>query len=229
MVVKLYQDYLSQPCRAVLIFLNVCKIPIEEHEIALSRGDQLKPDILKLNPSKRVPFIIDTTENDLFVFESNAIMRYIANKYLKPENPYYPRDNIIHQLNIESAMRDYYTKIRPITLPVFIKILAPLQGSESLYNKEQCHEQAKKILKYVDDQLTHRLYITDLNRMTVPDLLFYCEIVQLGIISFDIKKYKNVIDWLNRIGINKHVKNAHWRLREVVMGIDEPSLFNNII
>jgi hypothetical protein len=54
-------------------------------------------------------------------------------------------------------------------------------------------------------------------------------VVQLGIISFDIKKFRNLVDWLNRVSVNKHVRDAHWRIREIVKAADEPSLFANIV
>jgi hypothetical protein len=63
----------------------------------------------------------------------------------------------------------------------------------------------------------------------VADIFVYCEVVQLGIISFDIKKFSNLVDWLNRVSVNKHVRDAHWRIREIVKAADEPSLFANIV
>ena len=47
--------------------------------VNLSEGEQFKPDFLKISPNGRIPAIVDT-ENDLSIFESGAIMIYLADK-----------------------------------------------------------------------------------------------------------------------------------------------------
>jgi glutathione S-transferase len=93
MTIKLYIDYMSQPARAILIFCELTKIPIEITEVNISIGEHLKPPCSTLNPSRRIPFIIDTTEQDFLVFESQAIVRYLSAKFLTAKNSLYPRDS----------------------------------------------------------------------------------------------------------------------------------------
>ena len=47
--------------------------------VNLSEGEQKKPDFLKISPNGRIPAIIDTS-NNLSIFESGAIMIYLADK-----------------------------------------------------------------------------------------------------------------------------------------------------
>ena len=47
--------------------------------VNLGEGDQKKPDFLKISPNGRIPAIIDT-DNKLSIFESGAIMIYLADK-----------------------------------------------------------------------------------------------------------------------------------------------------
>ena len=49
-------------------------------EIDLIKGDQKKKSFLKINPNGRIPAIIDREENNLAIFESGAIMIYLAEK-----------------------------------------------------------------------------------------------------------------------------------------------------
>ncbi|MBL4787797.1 MAG: glutathione S-transferase N-terminal domain-containing protein [Kordiimonadaceae bacterium] len=48
--------------------------------ISLMEGEQKKPEFLALNPNGRIPVIVDTKADNLAVFESGAIMIYLAEK-----------------------------------------------------------------------------------------------------------------------------------------------------
>ena len=47
--------------------------------VNLGEGEQKKPEFLKISPNGRIPAIIDT-DNNLSIFESGAIMIYLADK-----------------------------------------------------------------------------------------------------------------------------------------------------
>ena len=63
----------------VSCLLEALKIPYEVHSVNLGNGDQHKPDFLQISPNGRIPAIVDT-DNDLSIFESGAIMLYLADK-----------------------------------------------------------------------------------------------------------------------------------------------------
>ena len=48
--------------------------------IDLGSGDQKQPEFLSINPNGRIPAIIDRSMDDLAIFESGAIMVYLAEK-----------------------------------------------------------------------------------------------------------------------------------------------------
>ena len=59
--------------------LEALNIDYQAHLVNLSEGEQKKPDFLKISPNGRIPAIIDTS-NNLSIFESGAIMIYLADK-----------------------------------------------------------------------------------------------------------------------------------------------------
>ena len=61
--------------------LEALKMEYKAILVNLGEGDQKKPDFLKISPNGRIPAIIDT-ENNLSIFESGAIMIYLADKAL---------------------------------------------------------------------------------------------------------------------------------------------------
>ncbi len=62
------------------VTLEELGLPYETHAISLMEGEQKKPAFLKLNPNGRIPAIIDRDADNLTVFESGAIMIYLAEK-----------------------------------------------------------------------------------------------------------------------------------------------------
>ncbi len=60
--------------------LEALEIPYETHFVNISEGDQRKPDFLALNPNGRIPVIVDRELDNLAIFESGAIMIYLAEK-----------------------------------------------------------------------------------------------------------------------------------------------------
>ena len=71
----------------VSCLLEALEMDYEAILVNLSEGEQKKPNFLKISPNGRIPAIVDT-ENDLSIFESGAIMIYLADKAGKliPQN-----------------------------------------------------------------------------------------------------------------------------------------------
>ncbi len=71
------------------VTLEELGLPYEVHPINLSANQQKEEWYLKLNPNGRIPTIVDRDNDDFAVFESGAIMIYLAEKTgrLMPSDP----------------------------------------------------------------------------------------------------------------------------------------------
>ncbi len=64
----------------VSILLEETGLPYTVHPIRLHEGQQKEPWFLKINPNARIPAIVDRDNGDFAVFESGAILIYLAEK-----------------------------------------------------------------------------------------------------------------------------------------------------
>ncbi len=73
----------------ISIALEELELPYTLHQLNLERGDQKHPDYIRLNPNGRIPTIVDRDNDDFVVFESGAILVYLADKTgrLMPQDP----------------------------------------------------------------------------------------------------------------------------------------------
>ncbi len=62
------------------VALEEMDIPYTVHTIDLMKGEQKKDDFLKLCPNGRIPAIVDRKNDNFSVFETGAIMIYLAEK-----------------------------------------------------------------------------------------------------------------------------------------------------
>jgi GST-like protein len=60
--------------------LEALELPYNTHVVDISKGAQNAPDYLAINPNGRIPAIVDRDNDNFSVFESGAIMLYLAEK-----------------------------------------------------------------------------------------------------------------------------------------------------
>ncbi len=75
-MLKFYFSGAPNPMK-VALFLEEAGLPYEPIAVDTRKGDQHKPDFVAINPNSKVPVIVD---GDATVFDSNAILLYLAEK-----------------------------------------------------------------------------------------------------------------------------------------------------
>ena len=76
----------------ITIMLEECKLPYKVIPLNLGKGDQFKPDFLKISPNNRMPVIIDhdgREGEEVSILESGANLVYLGEKSKKffSQNP----------------------------------------------------------------------------------------------------------------------------------------------
>ena len=75
-ILKFYYSGAPNPTK-VALFLEEAGLPYEAIPVDTRKGEQHKPEYLAINPNAKLPAIVD---GDVTVFDSNAILLYLAEK-----------------------------------------------------------------------------------------------------------------------------------------------------
>jgi glutathione S-transferase len=121
------------------IALEELGLDYELHALDLGAGEQRDPAYLKINPNGRIPAIVDREADDFAVFESGAILIYLAEKTgrLLPSDPK-GRSRVIQWLMFQMGG------------------LGPMQGQANVFVRYFEEELPSVIARYQNE--TRRLY-----------------------------------------------------------------------
>lgn len=75
-MIKFYFNHAPNPVKVALM-LEETGLPYEPVPVDTRKGEQFAPELMALNPNAKVPVIVD---GDATVFDSNAILLYLAEK-----------------------------------------------------------------------------------------------------------------------------------------------------
>ncbi|WP_017298804.1 glutathione S-transferase C-terminal domain-containing protein [Nodosilinea nodulosa] len=66
--------------RKPAILLEELQMPYTIHSVNITKDEQFAPEFLAISPNNKIPAIVDRDHDDLAVFESGAILIYLAEK-----------------------------------------------------------------------------------------------------------------------------------------------------
>ncbi|XP_055712180.1 glutathione S-transferase theta-1 [Phlebotomus papatasi] len=215
--VKFYYDLLSQPSRAMVIFLKLARIPYEDLPVALRNGEHLSEDFKnQVNRFQRVPCIND---NGFKLSESVAIVRYLANKHKIPDT-WYPQD-AKKQALVDEYLEWQHNNTR-ITCALYFQLmwLKPLLTGKKPTEKEvDTHlQRVVTTLDAIENIWLEKTPFLAGNEVTVADLWAACEIEQLTLTPYDFRKGRpRLTAWLEKVrsSSNPHYDEAHKILKKL--------------
>ncbi|XP_045173768.2 glutathione S-transferase theta-1-like [Mercenaria mercenaria] len=204
MVLELYYDLLSQPCRALFFFLKCADIEFEGKKMELLKGEHLTPEFLKKNPFHKVPVIFD---DGFGLSESIAIMRYIAIKYNLADH-WFPRADLRTQARVEEFLNWQASAVRAPCSLVFKALMTDKVGIR-FYSKQPTDEDIKAAKEEISRAVTHiaDYFIQDKqfvagDKMSAADIVVVCELYQLHPVDqLDslVKCNPKVKAWMERV------------------------------
>ncbi|TMW68075.1 hypothetical protein Poli38472_007747 [Pythium oligandrum] len=211
MSLKLYANLISQPSRAVAWLLTVKNVDFEL--VRMDFGSPLfkSEEFLAINPNGLIPVLKD---GDFTLFEGNAILTYLADKYGWED--VYPKD-LQTRAKINEYLHWHHTNVRKFTPQIVAPYIHKATNAASEEDLEYIKNAPELIVKYTT--LVEKFFVTDFvartSEPTVADYALYCEYDQLESLGLlDLSKFPKTAAWFGRM---KKV-SKHDELREEMNG-----------
>jgi len=171
------------------IALEELELPYEVHVINLMAGEQKQPDYLKLNPNGRIPTIVDRDEGNFPVFESGAILIYLAEKtgrFYPQKNKYIVLQWLMFQMGGVGPMfgqAHHFMRAKKDEIP---------------YGSERYGAEAKRLYGVLEKRLQQAAYLAD--EYSIADIATYPWVARHEWHRVDLNGYPAVKRWYDTIG-----------------------------
>ncbi len=177
------------------IMLEELGVAYTPHVVDITKNDQFKPDFLKISPNNKIPAIVDHDGpggKPIAVFESAAILIYLAQKMKSPLLPTDPRAFI----TVTEWLFFQMASVGPMfgQMNHFVKF-AP---EKIQYGIDRYTNESKRILGVMEKQIGAHGYLAGAD-YSVADIATYPWVVSAKSI-IDLAAFPAVAAWLQKTG-----------------------------
>ncbi|WP_462137434.1 glutathione S-transferase family protein [Candidatus Mycalebacterium sp.] len=177
--------------RKISIMLEETGMEYTVHTLRLDKNEQKTPEFLAINPNGRIPAIVDEDAGGFEVFESGAILFYLAEKSGKflpgdPERKSVVMQWVMFQIAGVGPMQGQVNVFRnyaPEKIPYAI----------NRYTKE-----TKRLYTVVDSRLSRAAYLAG-DEYTIADISLWPWVKEAGASDIDISGFPHLRDWFERV------------------------------
>ncbi|MEL6977825.1 MAG: glutathione binding-like protein [Pseudomonadota bacterium] len=150
------------------IFLEEAGVPYDLTFIDFAKKEQKAPDYVALNPNGRIPTIVDRSNGDFAVFESGAILWYLAEKYGK-----FLRTDAKERSETLQWLMFQMGGVGPMMgqAMYFQRIAAP-NGQEEPFSIKRYVDESRRLLEVLNTRLEGRDWLAA-DSYTIADMATY--------------------------------------------------------
>ena len=174
----------------VSIMLEELKLPYNVIAVDLVKKEQKKTGYVKLNPNGRIPTIVDLENKNFVVFESGAILIYLAEQTgkLLPEHPE-KRSKVLQWLMFQMG------GIGPMQGQAHVFYRYAPEKIEYAINRYQ--KETLRLYKVLDNQLKEKEYLAD--DFSIADIATWPWVRRHRWAGVEIEKLSNLRRWMGNL------------------------------
>ena len=193
----------SPNVQKIYIMLEECALPYKEHFVDVWKGDQFKPEFIKLNPNGRIPVIVDHEGPDgrpYTVFESGAILMYLAEKTGK-----FLSKDMARKYEVIQWLLIQLTSVGPMFGQwTHFKLFAP-KGND--YSMGRYTSELKRLYELLEKRLGQSAYLGG-QEYSIADIATFPWTRNHDAHGVKWEDHPNLARWFNAIGERPAVKAA---------------------
>jgi GST-like protein len=186
------------------ILLEELGLPYETKMVNIGKGDQFKPEFLAISPNNRMPAIVDhdVTGDPVSVFESGAIMWYLAEKTGRflPADPVGRKEVmewLFWQTGNQGPMAGQHSH--------FFNY-APEDVRKQGYAFERYERETYRCLGVLERRLEGREYLV--GDYSIADMICWPWVLIAKAMKLSMDDYPRVADWRQRIKVRPAVQQG---------------------
>ena len=170
--------------------LEEIKLPYNVIAVDLVKKEQKKAGYVKLNPNGRIPTIVDLENKNFVVFESGAILIYLAEQTgkLLPEHPE-KRSKVLQWLMFQMG------GIGPMQGQAHVFYRYAPEKIEYAINRYQ--KETLRLYKVLDNQLKEKEYLAD--DFSIADMATWPWVRRHRWAGVEIEKLSNLRRWMGNL------------------------------
>ena len=186
-----------------VIFLEEAEVEYELTYIDFGKKDQKSDWYMKLNPNGRIPTIVDRGNDNFAVFESGAILWYLAEKY----NKFLPTGEKARSEALQWMMFQM-SGIGPMMgQAMFFQRIAAPKGIEDQYAIDRYVAESRRLLEVLDKQLAGKAYLLG-NEYTIVDMAMYPWVRSYPWAKVSVEGLDNLQAWFDLIDARPKTQKA---------------------
>lgn len=185
--------------RKVSIMLEEVGLPYSVHAVDINKNEQFRPEFLKIAPNNRIPAIVDT-DTGLTLFESGAILMYLAKKTGK----LWAADGEAHWRTVEWLMWQM-AGFGPMLGQVhhFVKY----NKGKAPYAEERYSNEARRLYGVLDRRLAEVPFVA--GAYSIADISIWPWASRFEWQGIDLNAFPNVLRWYREIAARPAVEKGY--------------------
>lgn len=185
------------------IALEEMALPYELRAVSLSDLEQKRDWFLKINPNGRIPAIVDRGNNNFAVFESGAILWYLAEKYGK----FLPGDPNMRSETLQWLMFQMGGVGPMMGQAMFFQRIAKPNGDDVPYAIKRYVDESRRLLEVLDTRLEGRDWLAG-EDYSIADMATYPWARSYFWATVSVEGLDNLNAWFERIDARPRTQEA---------------------
>tara|TARA_E500000331_G_scaffold325818_1_gene343282 strand:+ start:24 stop:653 length:630 start_codon:yes stop_codon:yes gene_type:complete len=171
--------------KKISIMLEEIDFKYKVTDVNILEGEQFNPDFRKISPFSKIPVIVDHSNNKEAIFESGAILIYLAeksNKFYESKDRLKINQWLMAQMGYVGPMIGQHHQFHHYN------------PGKSEFGEKRYFKITKSIYKDLDERLEKSKYLAGEN-YSIADIATWPWIARHPIHDIGLKNYKNLTKW----------------------------------